>query len=175
MEIKLKRATPADLAAMLTLVADARAFLKAQGLDQWQNGYPDEAVLRADIAEGRGWLLWAGGAPVAMAALCHGEEPDYRVIHGGAWGANGAYAAIHRVAAGSAARGGGAAAQLFRELEGQCRAAGLASVRVDTHPGNLPMRRFLEKQGYTPRGTIYLGPGSGGEAGDARLAFDKLL
>ena len=46
-------------------------------------------------------------------------------------------------------------------------------MRIDTHGGNLPMQRALEKAGFTPCGTIILVGGS--EDGDPRLAFEKIL
>ena len=51
--------------------------------------------------------------------------------------------------------------------------SGCESVRVDTHEGNIPMRRLLEKHGYTACGVITLLSGS--EAGQKRVAYEKKL
>ena len=53
------------------------------------------------------------------------------------------------------------------------RELGFASLRIDTHPGNLPMQRALQKAGFTPCGTIRLVGGC--EDGDERIAFEKIL
>ena len=47
------------------------------------------------------------------------------------------------------------------------------SIRIDTHEGNLPMQRALEKSGFARCGTIFLKGGA--EDGDPRIAFEKLL
>ena len=53
------------------------------------------------------------------------------------------------------------------------KAAGLPSVRIDTHPGNAPMARALEKAGFVRCGTIILKGGA--EDGDLRVAYEKLV
>ena len=53
------------------------------------------------------------------------------------------------------------------------KALGLPSVRIDTHHGNRPMQRALEKEGFQPCGDIILVGGP--EDGDPRLAFERLL
>ena len=53
------------------------------------------------------------------------------------------------------------------------RERGMESIRIDTHAGNLPMQRALEKSGFSRCGTIYLKGGA--EDGDARIAFEKIL
>ena len=63
--------------------------------------------------------------------------------------------------------------ELFRHGFELTKRAGLSAVRIDTHEGNLPMRRALEKAGFTFCGRITLIGGS--EDGDPRLAFEKIL
>lgn len=185
MDIRLAR--PEDLSAIMAIIASAQAYLKAQGLDQWQNGYPSQAQILSDINAGNSWLLPdSAGQPAVTAALIIGIEPDYQHIEDGAWGSTGAcivgkhtdavndYAAIHRVAIRADLRGSGLAAQMMAQLEQRCRGLAVPAIRIDTHPGNLPMQRFLQKLGFTRRGIIRLSTG-GGEAGAIRVAFDKLL
>ncbi|WP_418133528.1 hypothetical protein [Adlercreutzia sp.] len=49
----------------------------------------------------------------------------------------------------------------------------MASVRIDTHADNAPMRRAVEKFGFIPCGDITLREGP--EAGAPRIAFEKVL
>ena len=51
--------------------------------------------------------------------------------------------------------------------------SGAASVRVDTHPGNVPMQRLLERCGYVRCGIILIGHAEG--ATPERVAFEKLV
>ncbi len=52
-------------------------------------------------------------------------------------------------------------------------ADGMASVRIDTHGDNAPMRRAVEKFGFAFCGDITLVEGP--EAGAPRIAFEKAL
>ena len=53
------------------------------------------------------------------------------------------------------------------------RTQGFASVRIDTHEGNLPMRRALDKAGFQLCGNIILKDCV--EAGDPRVAYEIIL
>lgn len=106
-----------------------------------------------------------------MAAILFEEEKTYRRIEG-AWKNQEPYMVLHRVcAAGTAAAGvcfpavpaGGRA----------LRARGLWNVRIDTHRGNAPMRRFLEKLGFQECGVIFLE--DPGEPTPERIAYQKIL
>ncbi|NLW78592.1 MAG: GNAT family N-acetyltransferase [Ruminococcaceae bacterium] len=175
MIIEFRRASGADLPAMLDIIAQARSFLGSQGHDQWQDGYPQPHILTADIEAGNAWLLTADGRVVATAALIFADEPDYASIRDGQWGSTGRYAALHRVALHDDVRGQGLGAQLIKEIENLCRKAEFYTIRVDTHPENLPMQHLLTKKGFVRRGTITLSLQYGGTEGAVRWAYDKIL
>lgn len=158
----------ADLAAMLAVVSDAQQALKAQGVDQWQNGYPNEAVLSEDIAAGGAYVLLRDGLLIGTMALLPGPEPTYQVIDG-RWLTKGPYFVIHRLAVHSRFKGAGVAVRMLEEAEKRCLREGIPSLRVDTHHDNQPMRRFLEKNGFLPCGEIRL------EDGAPRIGFEKIL
>ena len=60
MEIRKTQAT--DLAAVMALFDEARGTIAALGIDQWQNGYPSEDVVREDIALARAYAVTDGGS-----------------------------------------------------------------------------------------------------------------
>ena len=151
--MKLRKATLADGPAVVALYREAQAFLAAQGIDQWQDGYPNEETFQEDVARGESWLLEDEGQVVATAWGT--EAPEY--------------AFLHRIAVSGACKGKGAPSWFFRELERQARERGLPCLRGDTHRENKIMQRVMEKNGLSCRGVIYL------EDGGERLAFEKLL
>jgi tRNA (guanine37-N1)-methyltransferase len=167
-----RRAAAADLEDVLAVIAEARAFLAAQGLDQWQTGYPDRVTLERDVEYGFGWVFEEDGKIVSYLAIVPEEDPGYAEIDG-AWKTEGAYGAVHRVAVSAACRGSGVARQMFSLAEDLCLGWGRGSLRIDTHPGNAPMQRLLQKCGFERCGTIHLVGGP--EDGQARLAFEKVL
>lgn len=173
MQFTVRTAAKADIPDILSIIAEAQGFLKNQGVNQWQNGYPNRQVFEQDIANGHSYVLAAEGRVAGTAALIPGIEGDYNNIYDGAWATPEAYATIHRIAVSSAFRGSGAAAALLLGLQQKTMELGIKGLRVDTHRQNLPMQKFLTGQGFVHRGIIYLGRGA--ENGAERLAFDKLL
>lgn len=47
--MKIRNAELCDLPYLLEMLENAKASLRALGIDQWQNGYPNENTLREDI------------------------------------------------------------------------------------------------------------------------------
>ena len=53
----LKQAEMGQLSAAMDLINEGKQYLKEQGSDQWQTGYPDETDIREDILRGRGYFV----------------------------------------------------------------------------------------------------------------------
>ena len=85
------------------------------------------------------------------------------------------YAAIHRCATAEAALKRGVMAFLFASAEDLARRAGRSSIRIDTHPGNLAMRSFLAKQGFSELSAFKLSTKGDAETDIVRIAYEKLL
>lgn len=167
--LQLRKAVEADVPAIAWLYDQARAALKAAGVNQWQDGYPNADDALADIEAGRGYVLTEDSKVVAFACLGFGTDPTYTVIEQGSWLSQGEYGYLHRIAVDPTVKGRGAAGIFFDELKRLARERGLASVRGDTHRDNLPMQRVMAKNGLLCRGIIHV------EDGSERLAFEAVL
>lgn len=167
-----RHATREDLPAIMALVHEAQAFMATLGIDQWQDGYPGEDILREDIRIGQLYVLADDRGVGAVAALSLLHEPIYDAIEGGAWLGRGAYLTIHRMALSDAHRGSGLAGRMLDGALRIARNAGCASIRADTHTGNLAMRRFLEKNGFAYTGVVRYEVAAGDPI---RVAYEKLL
>lgn len=164
--MELRKATAADVEAMGGLYDQARAALKAAGVDQWQDGYPNEADAAKDVADGTAYVLLEDGQVVGTACIGFGVEPTYNVIEQGSWMGRGEYGYLHRAAVSDRAKGRGAAGRFFDELKRQAKERGVRFIRGDTHRDNKPMQRVMAKNGLAYRGIIHL------EDGSERLAFE---
>lgn len=156
-----------DIPQIMRIVASAQAYLAAQGIDQWQNGYPNEAVVRSDIEKAYGYVLEEDGRVTGIASLVFDGEPTYEVIYDGAWRTCGHYACIHRIAVDGSQRGKGTADCLMQGLERLVILEGLDAIRVDTHRQNVVMQGMLARNEYVLCGVIRL------QDGAERLAFEK--
>ena len=162
------KAKPQDEAEIVHMIEQAQSWFAENGIDQWQNGYPNAETIRADIAAGNGVVLRRSDGIVSYASLSFLPEPTYAVIEGEGWREK-SCAVLHRVVTKQSCKGKGYAGELFAQCEAAARAAGVKSLRVDTHRQNKPMQRALQKSGFLPRGVIYLASGA------PRIAFEKLF
>ena len=67
-------ATPADLPRILTILDAAIRRLGAQGIDQWQHGYPNRQRIEEDLKESIGYVLEAEEVVAYGAVIFTGEE-----------------------------------------------------------------------------------------------------
>lgn len=164
----LKKAELNQLPAAMELINDGKQYLKEQGSDQWQTGYPDEADILEDIRQGKGYFVTDGTQPLAYLCVDFEGEPAYAQIKG-KWLTDGSsYGVIHRLSAGKASRGKGISEAVFHLAEELCRSRGVRSMRADTDEKNGIMQHILEKNGFCLCGTIWF-------AGGDKLAYEKVL
>ena len=170
--MKFRNAKETDVKRMMEMVNQAKASMKAMGIDQWQSGYPDEAAIREDLENQVNYVLEEDGSVVGMITIVFGEEEAYKQIDG-AWLNDEPYASFHRVCVDGNRKGRGLAGILFREGEALCKSHGIRNLRNDTHPDNLPMQHAVEKFGFVRCGMIKI-VGTP-EDGSPRAAYQKIM
>lgn len=150
----------------------AKRQLHDLGLSQWQNGYPSRQVWEADIDEHRAYIAVERDIVIGVFAFQTAPDASYAVIDGH-WQTDGAYASMHRVCVADGCKGRGVAGKMFAFGAHMAYELGFPSIRIDTHPGNVPMRKALAKAGFQMCGEVRLAEGC--EKGDLRVAFEKVL
>ena len=167
--MKLRLSTVQDVPEIMTIIEKARAFLKASGVDQWQTGYPDEALIRGDIAAGIGYVLVDGETIAATLSIDCSGEPAYDAIEEGAWlSTNLPYGVVHRMAVSPAHRGKGVSKIVIAQVEVLLAKKSMGSFKIDTHRDNPVMNHLLTGCGFSYCGIVYF-------EGAQRLAYEKLL
>ena len=160
------------LEEMCRITAEAKAQLRRLGLDQWQKGYPSREIWEEDIRNQMAWLAVEEAKVLGVFAFQTTPDVSYGEIDG-KWLTDGAYASMHRVCVAKGCKGKGVAGRMFNYGFGLAKKAGFDSVRIDTHPGNLPMQHALKKAGFEMCGEIHLVGGC--EYGAVRIGFEHLL
>ena len=169
MDVRIRESTQNDIEKMLSIFDEARESIARLGIDQWQNGYPHRAVIESDIEMGYSRVATMDGEVVSTFAIIDDGEPTYDEIFDGKWltgDEKDHYFAIHRVAISVKSRGSGISTQIIDFCAEKARENGKSSLRIDTHRGNVVMRRMLEKNGFVYCGVIYLSDG------DERVAYE---
>ncbi|MFX3618832.1 MAG: GNAT family N-acetyltransferase [Sporolactobacillus sp.] len=156
---ELSLATKNDLSSIMAITDQAKVFLKSQGVDQWQNGYPALGDFEQDIRDQDLFVFKLNDQVAAYAALIAGPDEHYKLIEDGEWlNQEGPYYAIHRVAVSEQFRGQQVAQRLFERSLDYLRSnhPSVKSVRVDTHPENQIMQHVLTKVGFKRTGNVYM-------------------
>ena len=167
---KFRKTEYADIPAVMKLIRQAQKYMMESGIDQWQNGYPNEGAIANDIAHDYSYVMEENGKIIGTIAVIFDGEPTYNKIYEGAWKTTDEpYAAVHRVAVDAECKGQGIAGAMIDEVVKMCRERGIRSIKNDTHRDNKSMQRMQAKAGFEYCGIIYL------EDGAERIAFEKIV
>lgn len=167
----IRKATYEDVPALMEVFRRAREIMRASGnMNQWNDGYPSEEIVRKDIEDGVCYVLTDRDKEgkeriMATMAFIPGSDPTYAEIYDGRWVDDSPYYVIHRIAV--AEPGHNAAARLlewgFKHTD---------SIRIDTHKDNVIMQHILQKQGFRHCGVIHLANGDPREAYQKNIQYE---
>ena len=151
---------------IMEIIEQAKRRMKERGLDQWQDGYPDEATIRNDKRKHQGHYFMKCNKPAAYAAIVFDKDPYYEKIDG-QWLSDGEpYIAVHRLAVADEFLGLDMARHVLKFAERKARSKGVRWFRIDTHHDNLPMRNLIRDFGFTFCGVVQVRDGK-------RMAYEK--
>ena len=177
--MKLRKTDVHEIDRVMEILLDGKASLAALGIDQWQGeGYPARDIVEEDVREGVSYVIEDDrGHLAATCMISFSGEEDYDEIEG-EWltegdSSNPAYAVVHRVAVAADSVGKGAARLMLGNAQAIAHEGGAQSLRVDTHPGNVPMLSLLRSSGFTECGIIRIKHAGG--LTPERVAVEKLL
>ena len=159
--VTIRKTSLSDLEAVCRIYEEARVFMRDSGNpDQWKGVHPSQEQIISDIEAGLSYVCILDDKVAAVFYFAIENEPTYGKIDG-SWLNSDPYGVVHRIAANRSAKGaGGLCLEWCYE---QC-----LNLRIDTHRDNAPMRRLLDKLGFTYCGIVWM------ENGDERLAFHKV-
>lgn len=166
--LEFRRAVELDMNSIMNIIKQAQNYFKEQGIDQWQNNYPNLETVGKDISNKNGYVLLKDNIVIGTAAVFFDGEKTYEHIYNGSWISNNEYAVIHRMAIDSRYKGLGLATLFIENIAEICFNKGIHSIRVDTHEENISMQKLLQKNNFEYCGEIYL------EDGSKRIAFEKI-
>ena len=162
-----RKATLEDADNIWSVLRQAIARRKADGSNQWQDGYPNLEVVKKDISNGNGFVLCQGAVVLGYTALLINDEPEYDNLEG-SWLTHEDFVVFHRVAISENHLGKGLAKKMFAHIEAYARQNNINSVKADTNFDNPAMLYLFENCGYHFCGTVYF-------RGSPRKAYEKVL
>ena len=132
---------------MLAVLADAAAWLRARGVDQWPDRFSTEWVMPA-IEAGETWLAEANGEAVGTLVV-QWDDPLFWAGYPNDAGY------LHRLAV--RRHGDGLGSRLLRWAERHAAAAGKAYLRLDCVASNESLRAYYERAAYEYVGDVTVG------------------
>jgi len=167
MNPKLQKATFSQSVKIWEILKQAIQRRKADGSDQWQDGYPNLDIIKTDIENQKGFVLIDDEQILGYCAIIINDEPEYKKIED-KWLSNEDFVVFHRVAINEVYLGRGLAKKMISLIEDFALENNIYSVKADTNFDNLAMLKIFETLGYTYCGEVYF-------RGGARKAFEKVL
>ena len=152
--MQIRKAKTDDLIEIMEIYHIAQELMIESGNpNQWGRSYPNEDLIRDDIANGTCYLICDGECVHGVFALFSGDEPTYQHIENGEWLNDEEYVTIHRIASDGKLHG------LFDCAVDYCKSLS-DNIRIDTHESNLIMQKLIERNGFEKCGRIYVADGS---------------
>jgi len=167
MEYSFRNASLDDLPQIWAILEKAILRRKEDGSNQWQDGYPNPAVIQKDIERNAGFVMMDGSAAIGYVAILVNDEPAYEEIDG-KWVTNGDFVVFHRVAVSEDYLGRGLSREMLTFIEEFALKNGLHSIKADTNFDNAAMISIFKKAGYVYCGEVFF-------RGSPRLAYEKVL
>ncbi|MES2454886.1 MAG: GNAT family N-acetyltransferase [Bacteroidota bacterium] len=167
MEYSFTNATLDDLPQIWTILEKAILRRKEDGSNQWQDGYPNPAVIQKDIERNAGFVMMNGPAAIGYVAIQLNDEPAYEEIDG-KWLTNEDFVVFHRVAISEDYLGRGLSRKMLAFIEEFAQKNKVKSIKADTNFDNAAMINIFEKTGYVYCGEVFF-------RGSPRLAYEKVL
>ena len=167
--MEFRKAMESDIHTIMNIIKQAQDYFKDQGIDQWQNNYPNYETIENDIINKNSYVLLNDTIIIGTVVLSFDGERNYDYIYGGEWKSDYEYAVIHRIAVDSSYKGLGIASTIINNVKEICLEKGVCSIKVDTQKDNLSMQKLLKKNEFEYCGIIYL------EDKNERIAFERVL
>lgn len=167
--MEFRKSVEADIDNIMNIIKQAQNYFKENGIDQWQNNYPNSETIKNDIKGGNSYVLLNENKIVATAVISFDGEKTYDTIYNGEWLSNNEFAVVHRIAVDNSCKGRGVSSLIIKSAEKLCREKGIHSIKIDTHKENMSMQKLLKKNEFEYCGIIYL------EDKNERIAFEKLI
>jgi GNAT superfamily N-acetyltransferase len=166
MNLSIRKAVLEDAEALLRLLRDCVAAMRAAGIEQWDEVYPNADTVVGDTRVGTLDVLCDGDEIGACITIDQNFDPLWAGMD---WSAEGEPAgAVHRLMVHPSWQGRGCAKRLMLHAEEVVRVKGWRSIRLDSFLANAAAMALYPRLDYRKTGEAMLrkGPFTG---------FEKLL
>ena len=149
--LDIREAGVEDTDQLVQLVRDCTIGMRAAGIEQWDEVYPDRATIVADIESRSAFVAVHHGELVGMVVLNEYQDPEYADV---AWTCPGRPAVVHRLMVAPPWEGRGVGRALVQFVEHHALAQGYGCIRLDAFSENPRALRLYEGSDYRRAGRV---------------------
>jgi ribosomal protein S18 acetylase RimI-like enzyme len=155
--MQTRKAVASDLQAILTIYQNAIEHLNHQGIAQWDNIYPDQAIIQDDLENGFSYVCIVDEQIASVFAVNQSYDPEYE---SGNWRyPEASFAVIHRLCVSPSFQHQGIGHQTMLAAEAVIQGMGFETVRLDAFSQNPAALKMYGRLGYQEAGTVYFRKG----------------
>ncbi len=166
--MRIVQAQAQQLAAIMEMYASCISGMLAQGIDQWDETYPNKEIIAQDINESCYYVGVVENEIVAGMRVDNVQDPTYLNID---WvDKSNNFMLVHRLGSKTKVWSKGVGSAMMDFAENLAKEKGCSSFRLDTYSHNPKAICFYKKRGYTQLGDIHLKPNK-----DIYYCFEKLF
>lgn len=152
-KLLLRKAAIQDLDNVMKVFKDAIETMDGNGIDQWDNIYPSEDILKEDILRGEMFLEEIDGKIACVFVLNQECDEEYK---NGNWKyRNGYFYVIHRLCVNPYFQNQGVGTKSMILIEEMLRKEHIDSIRLDAFSLNPFALKMYEKIGYKKVGKAH--------------------
>ena len=144
-----------ELDEIIALTKACGKHLRDNGIDQWDENYPDRESIQKDIETSTLFTYKSNGEIVGIVVLNEYQDEEYAEID---WLTedDSKNLVVHRLAVSPQHQGQGIARKLMDFTEDFAVKNKYESIRLDTFSQNPRNQQFYDKRGYTNLGSVFL-------------------
>ena len=153
----IQKVTIQDIDVLLKLVQNVIHHMRNQGIDQWDEFYPDKEILEKDIYNQQAFGYYEDNALCAYLTLNEEFDEEYLKVN---WKTTGKPLIIHRLFIQAEKQGKGIAKKLIDFAEAYAKEHQYQSLRLDAFSKNPGALHLYESRGYIKAGEVQFRKGT---------------
>lgn len=153
----IKAASPGDVAEIMGLIRSVSESMSDDGIDQWDDIYPDSDTIEQDISQGALFAYFSDGKIAAIMVLNESFDPSYDTVDWSPRIKRPRF--VHRLCVSPMFRKKGIAKTLMEYAEKEAIGNGFDSIRLDAYSKNPAAVKLYQNLGYRMAGEVDLRKG----------------
>jgi ribosomal protein S18 acetylase RimI-like enzyme len=126
--------------------------MRNNGIDQWDDIYPNEEVVMKDMNDLSLYVLEENNVYIGAVSLNREQDAAYQQVN---WQGGEPALVVHRLCVHPNYQGTGLGSRLMDFAEAHAKRNAYASIRLDAYTGNPIAFRMYERRGYRKAGQVY--------------------